>query len=229
MSHELRTPLNSIIGFTEVLSAGLAGPLNPEQSKQLAMVLKSGRHLLHLINDLLDLARIESGRVYPSREWFDLSSVADQVMQTLRPMAEQKRLAVETHLKGNTRLYSDRKMVFQILLNLANNAVKFTERGTVRITEERSDNAVKIAVSDTGLGIRSENLKQLFEAFRQVDGTSRRRFEGTGLGLYLSKRLAHLLGGQIGVYSVFGEGSTFTVTLPIEEATNEGTRIVDRR
>jgi PAS domain S-box-containing protein len=217
MSHELRTPLNSIIGFNEIVIAELAGPLNDEQKKQLGMSLNSARHLLNLINDLLDLARIESGRVEPVPDWFDVRDVVEQVMQTLRPIAERKALPVETSITGETRLFSDRKMVFQILLNLANNAVKFTETGRVRIDTRQADGQLVLEVSDTGIGIKPENLQLLFEAFRQVDGSARRRFEGTGLGLYLSKRLAHLLGGEITVESVYGQGSTFRVRLPLSD------------
>jgi signal transduction histidine kinase len=216
MSHELRTPLNSIIGFTEIVKAGLAGPLNAEQNKQLSMSLNSARHLLHLINDLLDLARIESGRVEVVREPFDLREAIDQVLQTLRPLAAQKDLPVETQVQGDTQMFSDRKMVFQILLNLANNAVKFTDSGTVRIMAARENGSLRIDVTDTGIGIKPENLQLLFEAFRQVDGSARRRFEGTGLGLHLSKRLVALLGGEITVESTYGEGSKFTVRLPAQ-------------
>jgi PAS domain S-box-containing protein len=217
MSHELRTPLNSIIGFTEIIAAGLAGPVNEEQKKQLGMSLTSAKHLLNLINDLLDLARIESGRVQPHYEAFDVRGVVDQVMETLRPIAARKQLPIETKFEGDTRMYSDRKMVFQVLLNLANNAVKFTDFGKVQINVKRLGDRVEFRVSDTGIGIKPANLTQLFEAFRQLDSSTQRRYEGTGLGLYLSKRLVTLLGGTILVQSQYGEGSTFTVVIPASE------------
>jgi PAS domain S-box-containing protein len=214
MSHELRTPLNSIIGFTEIVLAGLAGPLNEEQGRQLQMSLNSGRHLLALINDLLDLARIEAGRAAPHDRWFDLRGVLDEVANTLAPLAAQKALPVAVHIAGDTRMISDRKMVYQIILNLAGNAVKFTERGRVEIRCEAVGDTIEVRVIDTGIGIKSENVRLLFEAFRQLEGSARRRFEGTGLGLHLSKRLVDLLGGTISVESEFGRGSTFTLTLP---------------
>jgi PAS domain S-box-containing protein len=217
MSHELRTPLNSIIGFSEIIAAGLAGPVNEEQKRQLGMALGSARHLLQIINDLLDLARIESGKLEVVRSSFPLREVVQQVVETLRPLANRKNLSLETEVPEGARIFTDRKMIFQILLNLANNGVKFTERGKVRIVAEITGKTLRMAVSDTGIGIQKQNLGELFEAFRQVDGSARRRFEGTGLGLYLCKRLVGLLGGEISVESVYGLGSTFTVTLPLAE------------
>ena len=217
MSHELRTPLNSIIGFTGILRQGLAGALNDEQLKQLGMVQFSAKHLLGLINDLLDLSRIESGRMEVEREPFALEDVVREVVESLKPIAQQKKLSLESRLDPPAiALCGDRKKTFQILLNLANNAVKFTERGGVRI-EVRADAAsVVIDVIDTGIGIRPESMANLFEAFRQVDGSARRTYEGTGLGLYLCRKLASLLSGEIHAGSEFGAGSRFTVTLPRE-------------
>jgi signal transduction histidine kinase len=214
MSHELRTPLNSIIGFNEIIHAGLAGPLNDEQKTQLGMALNSARHLLHLINDLLDLARIESGRVEPRRAWFDLRAVVEEVVGTLRPLATQKGLPVEAEIDGDSQVFSDRRMLFQILLNLTNNAVKFTEHGRIRVTMRRTSAALQVAVADTGPGIKPADIPLLFESFRQLPGSTRRHVEGTGLGLYLCQRLAGILGGEISVNSTAGKGSTFAVTLP---------------
>jgi PAS domain S-box-containing protein len=217
MSHELRTPLNSIIGFTGILRQGLAGPVNEEQLKQLGMVHFSARHLLGLINDLLDLSRIESGKMEVVAESFALGEVIDEVVQSLTPAARQKQLALEAQLDPpQLALRSDRKKVFQILLNLANNAVKFTEHGRVQIAARAAADAVVIEVSDTGIGIKPENLGGLFQAFRQVDGSARRVYEGTGLGLYLCRKLSTMLGGSIHAQSEFGVGSRFTVTLPAE-------------
>jgi PAS domain S-box-containing protein len=218
MSHELRTPLNSIIGFTEIVVAGLAGPLNEEQGKQLQMSLNSSRHLLSLINDLLDLARIESGRATPHYESFNLRDVLRTVENTLSPLAAKKELVLRVQAPEQVPVLSDRKMVYQIILNLAGNAVKFTPRGRIDIVCEPAGDNVRISVSDTGIGIRPQNMKLLFEAFRQVDGSARRKFEGTGLGLHLSQRLARLLGGTIDVDSEFGRGSRFTVNLPVRGA-----------
>ena len=217
MSHELRTPLNSIIGFTGILRQGLAGPLNDEQKKQLGMVHTSGRHLLGLINDLLDLSRIESGRMEVAHEPFPLAGVVEEVVLSLKPLADQKGLRLETQLGDRPiEITGDRKRTFQILLNLANNAVKFTERGHVRIAARTAPDGVTVVVSDTGIGIRPEDMERLFEAFRQVDGSARRVYEGTGLGLHLCRKLATLLGGSISAESELGTGSKFTVTLPLQ-------------
>ena len=215
MSHELRTPLNSVIGFTGIIRQGLAGPVNDEQKKQLGMIEFSARHLLGLINDLLDLSRLESGKMEIVREDFKIAEVTAEVVQSLAPIAAQKNLRLETALDDPALLLrSDRKKCFQILLNLANNALKFTDTGSVRIAVRATAESVELSVTDTGIGIKPENLAQLFEAFRQVDGSARRTYEGTGLGLYLCKQLASMLGGGIAAESEFGKGSRFTVTLP---------------
>ncbi|HEY3900658.1 MAG TPA: PAS domain S-box protein [Chthoniobacter sp.] len=215
MSHELRTPLNSIIGFSGILRQGLAGPLNDEQKKQLGMVHSSARHLLGLINDLLDLSRIESGKMELFVENFGVAGLVNEVVQVLTPQAEQKRLRLESTIDHpECLLSSDRQRCFQILLNLANNAVKFTEAGRVNLRVSTGPEMVEFVVSDTGIGIKPENLQHLFEAFRQVDGSARRVYEGTGLGLYLSEHLARMLGGKISVESEFGIGSRFTLVLP---------------
>jgi PAS domain S-box-containing protein len=215
MSHELRTPLNSIIGFTGILRQGLAGPLNDEQMKQLGMVHSSSRHLLGLINDLLDVSRVESGKMEIFAEEFRVADVVNEVVQVLMPMAEQKKLELEFQIdEPDVVLKTDRKKCFQILLNLANNAVKFTEAGGVFIRVRPEVEQIHFSVSDTGIGIQTESMAHLFEAFRQVDGSARRVYEGTGLGLYLSKLLARMLGGDITVESEFGLGSRFTLVLP---------------
>ena len=217
MSHELRTPLNSIIGFTGILRQGLAGPLNEEQLKQLGMVHFSARHLLGLINDLLDLSRIESGKMEVVAETFPLEDVVREVVESLTPSAQQKGLSLTSQIEpAQVPLRSDRKKVFQILLNLANNAVKFTEKGGVRIVVAAAQQTVTIEVIDTGIGIRPESIGGLFQAFRQVDGSARRVYEGTGLGLYLCRKLADMLQGSIRAESEFGAGSRFTVVLPRE-------------
>ena len=216
MSHELRTPLNSIIGFSSILRQGMAGPLNPEQTKQIDMVRGSARHLLTLINDLLDLSQIESGRMELALEEFDLLGVLAEVENVLAPMVAQRALTYTTLAAAETvMIRSDRKRLFQVVLNLANNAVKFTERGGVMVNCSTVDGEVHIAVNDTGIGIKAEHMALLFEAFRQVDGSARRIYEGTGLGLHLCRKLLDLLGGRVEVQSVHGEGSCFTVSLPL--------------
>jgi PAS domain S-box-containing protein len=215
MSHELRTPLNSIIGFTSILREEIVGGLNAEQKKQLGMVHSSARHLLGLINDLLDLSRIESGKMDVFVERFRVADVVTEVTLALAPLVQQKNLLLEAHLDAPDReMCSDRKKVFQILLNLAGNAAKFTEQGSVTIAVQASGDDVVFEISDTGIGITPGQLANLFQAFRQVDGSSRRHYEGTGLGLYLCKKLVTLLGGTIGAESEFGVGSRFRFTIP---------------
>ena len=216
MSHELRTPLNSIIGFTGILLQGLSGEINEEQRKQLSMVYGSAKHLLNLINDILDLSRIESGKVEVSMQRFMIKDVVSEVAHSLAPMISQKGLRLITEILDEPlEIFSDRKKVFQILLNLVNNAVKFTERGEIRTACKADHNNLEVTVSDTGVGIKKENMKLLFEAFRQIDGTSQRRYEGAGLGLHLCQRMVTLLGGRIWVESEYGKGSRFTFTLPL--------------
>ncbi len=223
MSHELRTPLNSIIGFTGILTQGIAGPLNPEQHKQLSMVYGSAKHLLALISDLLDLSRIESGRMEIALGPVQLPEVVGEVMQVLGPSAGQKAIALVRVMPDDLpEIHSDRKKIFQILLNLASNAVKFTARGEVRIIGRTDGDGVALSVLDTGIGIKPENMGFLFEAFRQIEGSAERRYEGAGLGLHLSLRLARLLGGDIRAESTYGRGSRFTLTLPARASGENG-------
>ena len=216
MSHELRTPLNSIIGFTGILLQGLAGPLNPEQKKQLEMVRNSARHLLALINDVLDISKIEAGQIEIAPAPFDLREAIEKVLHTVQPLAETKHLPLTPHLPpGVGQITSDRRRVEQILLNLLSNAIKFTQSGGVTLTAEAVPGAVRISVTDTGLGIKPEDIGKLFQPFRQLDSGLTRQHEGTGLGLAICKRLVERLGGTIGVISQWGAGSTFWFTLPV--------------
>ena len=220
MSHELRTPLNSVIGFSSILKAGMAGPINDEQGRQLDMINQSARHLLGLINDLLDLSRIEAGQVRLAPTEFDPAAVLDDVERTLRPMIDAKaghtpfRFSIVNNAVGTT-IFTDRTRLLQILINLANNAVKFTSEGSVVVELSHDTQGLRFDVRDTGPGISAENLKHLFEAFRQIDGSARRAYEGTGLGLYLCKKLSALLGGTVRVQSELGVGSCFSLWLPL--------------
>ena len=226
MSHELRTPLNAIIGFTGTLLMKLPGPLNTEQEKQLRTVQLSAKHLLSLINDLLDVAKIESGKLELKREPVCCQRVIDEVVNALRPAADGKGLRLEARMPVlDVAVLADRRSLSQILINLCNNAIKFTERGSVTIELQEADphtGLVEIGVIDTGVGIAHADLGKLFQSFAQIETGSKRRIEGTGLGLYLSRKLAELLGGNIAVQSVHGQGSRFSVSLPAAPASVRG-------
>lgn len=220
MSHELRTPLNAIIGFSGTLLMKLPGPLTEDQEKQLGIIRKSANHLLSLINDLLDLAKIDSGKVEVHGELIDTRSTVSEVFTTLEPLAAAKGLAFSLNVdQAPTEMIVDKRMFNQILLNLAGNAIKFTDVGTVDITvsqeERKALSGVAVNFSDTGIGIGPESQQLLFEPFSQVRGRNIREREGTGLGLHLSQKLAALLGGEITVASTLGQGSVFTLWLPL--------------
>lgn len=221
MSHELRTPLNAIIGFTGTLLMKLPGPLNVDQDKQLRTIQVSARHLLSLINDLLDLTKIESGTVELSPEPLICQEVVQELHETFRMLAAQKGLDYGFDAPdGGLVVRTDHRALRQILINLINNAIKFTDVGKVRVAlaEGSRDGkpCVEFHVSDTGVGIKHDDQGKLFQAFTQLDAGSTRRFEGTGLGLHLSQKLAVLIDGKISFQSEFGVGSTFTLTLKTE-------------
>ena len=216
MSHELRTPLNGIIGFTELLVDGRPGPLNPKQQQFLTAVLNSGRHLLQLINDVLDLSKIEAGKMELLCEVVALPALIAQVCASLAPIADAKHIQL-THdvAPALCDLWLDKKKLTQVLYNLLSNALKFTpERGTVTVTGRPNEEGFQIGVSDSGIGIKPEDLGKLFVEFQQLESGKSRRFQGTGLGLALTRRLVQLHGGRIAVASEPGRGSTFTVQLP---------------
>ena len=221
MSHELRTPLNAIIGFTGTLLMKLPGPLNAEQEKQLRIVQTGARHLLSLINDLLDVAKLNANKLTLHMESLDCAAVVDDVAATLAPEAQRKGIAFSVHTPGRpVVLKTDRRALSQILINLVGNAVKFTPPGaSVEVVLEEDApappggalRAVRVHVRDTGPGISEREQPRLFEAFSRVETSDRRHHEGTGLGLHLSRKLAEALGGTVSLHSREGEGSTFTV------------------
>lgn len=219
MSHELRTPLNAIIGFTGTLLMKLPGPLNADQEKQLRTVQQSARHLLALINDLLDIAKIEAGKFEPAIEQVDVRLVLEELVGTLRPQAEGKGLALLLELsRGPCVIATDQRALSQIVINLLQNAIKFTERGSVQLSLHRlvedGRPAVEIRVEDSGVGIREADQGRLFAAFSRIPPSRGRAAEGTGLGLHLSRKLAAQLGGRIAMHSTYGVGSVFSLVLP---------------
>jgi protein-histidine pros-kinase len=217
MSHELRTPLNGILGFSELLVDERLGALNAKQKEYLADIHQCGRHLLQLINDVLDLSKVEAGKMTLSPEPFGAAAAAASVCAVLAPQANKKRVALQTRVAPAVgEVLLDLQKFKQVLFNLLSNAVKFTdEGGKVELSLDAGDEKdLRIRVSDTGIGIAPADIGRLFEAFGQLDGSTARRYEGTGLGLALTRRLVELQGGTIGVESRLHEGSTFTVLLP---------------
>jgi PAS domain S-box-containing protein len=217
MSHELRTPLNGIIGFSEFLIDEKAGALNARQKEFLTDVLASGRHLLRLINDVLDLSKIEAGKMDLVAERFDLGAAVDEVCAVVSPIAKTKAISLHRHVSDDVaNVILDRHRFIQILYNLLSNALKFTNTGgRVSVSLDREDDALRLQVRDSGIGIRPADLPKLFREFQQLDSGTGRRHDGTGLGLVLTKRLAELHGGSVGAESEIGKGSVFTVRLPL--------------
>ncbi len=217
MSHELRTPLNAIIGLSGMLLEDADAPDVRELKESLGRIGTSAHHLLSLINDILDLSKIEAGRMPIRIEQFSPAALAEDALATIAPIARDKGLALSiSGAAGLPPMESDAQRLRQILINLLGNAVKFTEAGSVRLELASADRMVTFAVTDTGPGMAADQLPRLFQEFSQLDTSSTRRHGGTGLGLALSRRMARLLGGDITVQSTPGQGSTFTVTLPCE-------------
>jgi len=217
MSHELRTPLNAIIGFSEVLVERMFGELNEKQNEYIDDILSSGRHLLSLINDILDLSKIEAGRMELELTNFDLPLAIENAVTLVRERATRLGIKFGRVIgDGLGELVGDERKIKQVLLNLLSNAVKFTpEGGTIEIKAVPGDGLVKISVTDTGIGIALEDQGAIFEEFRQVGGDYAKKLEGTGLGLTLTKKFVEMHGGKIWVESEVGKGSIFTFTLPI--------------
>jgi len=216
MSHELRTPLNSIIGFTGIMLQGLAGPLNPEQHKQMSMVQGSARHLLALINDVLDISKIEAGQLTLSITSFELKPSIEKVAKQVLPLAEKKGLHLKVDLADDIgTATTDQRRLEQVILNLLSNAVKFTEKGRVGISCHLDNGQYCLSVSDTGIGIQPDHVQEIFQPFHQIDTGLTRKYEGTGLGLSICKKILEMMGGTVEVESRWGQGSTFTIRFPI--------------
>lgn len=217
MSHEFRTPLGSILSIASLLSDELDGPLSSEQHRQVAFVSNSARELSDMVDDLLDLAKIEAGRITISPAWFDMLDLFAALRGMFRPIVDATAVdLIFEEPEGLPRLYSDDKKLAQILRNFISNSLKFTQRGEVRVSAQlENDGEIRFAVRDTGIGIPSELHDTLFEDFAQIDSPLQKRLRGTGLGLSLCKRFAALLGGRVGVESAPGMGSTFYVVIPL--------------
>jgi signal transduction histidine kinase len=216
MSHELRTPLNAIIGFSEVLTDRMFGELNAKQEEYLKDIYASGTHLLSLINDILDLSKIEAGRMELELTDFHLPTALDNALTLVRERAGRRGIALQTSIDERLgELRADERKIRQVVLNLLSNAIKFTpEGGRIEVRAVPVDGSVEVSVSDTGVGIATEDQGAVFEEFRQV-GTSAAKQEGTGLGLALCRKFVELHGGRIRVHREVGVGSTFTFTIPV--------------
>ncbi len=231
MSHELRTPLNAIIGFSELLLDQTFGPLNEKQNRYVDNIFNSGKHLLALVNDVLDVAKVEAGKMELQMDKLVVRDVVNDVVNAVAPLALKKQIALATSLSETagqpaTQVIADNGRLKQILYNLLSNAIKFTpENGLVqiqsRVVQKNKTAWLELSISDNGIGIKTEDISRIFEEFQMADSTLARRQQGTGLGLALSRRLANLHGGEISVKSVFGSGSTFTLTIPLEPIAKE--------
>lgn len=216
MNHELRTPLGSILGFSDVLLRGLVGDVTPEQRKQLGMIHSAGQQLLELVDDLLDFSRIEAGRDAPKIGCADLAQIVRDAATLAEPLATRKGLELRVRVPdGQIEAATDERRVRQIAVNLLSNAVKYTDSGHVEISATTEDDGVHVRVTDTGIGIKVEDLERIFVEFEQLDGALTRR-GGTGLGLAICRGYADLLGGELRVRSTLGRGSTFELVLPVE-------------
>jgi PAS domain S-box-containing protein len=223
MSHELRTPLNGIIGFAEFLADGKPGAVNAKQKEYLEDILNSGRHLLHLLNDILDIVKIQAGKLELNAETFHLADAIQEVCAGVHPLAQNKHIQVRVEIApGLDTVTLDEHRFRQILYNLLSNALKFTNDGGHVEISAKSDgvHSFELSVRDNGIGIRPEDMGRIFKEFEQLETGTARRFDGTGLGLALTRRVVEIQGGRIHFHSKAGEGSTFTVILPLvaEEA-----------
>jgi signal transduction histidine kinase len=216
MSHELRTPLNAVIGYADLLDLQLKGPLNPDQQQMIRRVIETARHLLALIDEVLDLAKVGAGHVELKLEPIDLEEVLDLAVDQVTPLAHAKGLSLERKVAGGAvTALADRTRLMQVILNLLSNAVKFTDKGGVTVAAQRNGGEqVELSVRDTGRGITKDLHERIFEEFYQVEDGLTRSAGGTGLGLAIARRYARLMGGDLTVRSEFGQGAEFVVQLP---------------
>ncbi len=230
MSHELRTPINALIGYASLMLDRIYGDLTPRQEEGLSRIQGAAQHLLALINDILDLAKIEAGRMPLHLDDVKLADIMTEISQQIEPLVKKKKLSFSVDMpNGDLVLHTDRTKVKQILLNLLSNAVKFTHNGGITVTISKDEADLRFDVTDTGIGIRPDDLGSIWEDFRQVDQSRTREFGGTGLGLSITRKLVDALGGHVFAQSVFGKGSTFTVILPIRSVVrpDDPPRVID--
>ena len=214
MSHEFRTPLNAILGYTSMLLAGVSGELLPPQKQKLQRVDSNGRHLLSIINDILDISRIEAGKMPLHFEEFALDALIAELLAEVEPLIQKSRLQTLVELAPLQPIWCDRQKVKQVLLNLFTNAIKFTPQGFLKVTAQDDQREVRVSVSDSGIGIAPHDHEKVFEDFRQADNSVTREYGGAGLGLAICRRLATMMGGRIELHSAIGQGSTFTLVIP---------------
>lgn len=221
MSHELRTPLNSIIGYTGILLMGMTGELNTEQNTQLTKVKNNAKHLLSLINDILDISKIEANKVELQLEEFNINEVINEVVEMVFPKASEKKLEVSADIPNDFTLYSDKRRIKQVVLNLAINAVNYSDSGKILISiQPLEDEHLQISVKDNGIGISESNMARLFQPFQQIDYSLTKQNKGTGLGLYLCRKIITMLGGTIYAKSEEGKGSEFFIEIPVKLNSN---------
>jgi protein-histidine pros-kinase len=214
MNHQLRTPLNAVLGFSEILLLKLTGDLTAEQEKHIGIIHKSGKHLLALINDLSDLAKINSGEISYVIEQLNAREVILEIMNTLNPLAERKKLSFTGKLPNkNINIQTDKRLLTQILTNIINNAIKFTDQGSIFVELTENKEHASVHVIDTGVGIKEDKMERLFQAFQQLF-IAEKKHEGSGLGLHISKKLADLINIQLQVFSEYGKGTHFTIIIP---------------
>ena len=229
MSHELRTPLNAVLGYAELIQDGIYGDVPAKMGDVLERIQQNGRHLLGLINDVLDLSKIEAGQLTLSPVDYSMRELVLDVVSATEALAAEKKLALEVDAPADLpRGRGDERRLTQVLLNLVSNAIKFTEAGSVSIRAKVEDGSFLVAVTDTGVGIAPEDRERIFEEFQQVDSSSTRKKGGTGLGLAIARRIVELHGGRIWVESTPGHGSTFAFTLPLRRRRAGGSSVTQR-
>lgn len=222
MSHELRTPLNAIIGFSDIMSLGMGGKLNETQQGYVEDIHSAGEHLLIIIDDILDISKVESGKMELLIENFSVNELMEEILTLIKNKAIKHNIDIISDIDPQLGyIEGDKLRIKQVILNLISNAVKFSkEGGKITVTAKKIDGMAKFSVSDTGIGIKEKDLEKLFEKFQQLDTGITRKYGGTGLGLVISKNFVELHGGKISVESIYGEGSTFTFTIPCIRSTS---------